>query len=264
MADRKRIIRKVDEDEDDEVTLEAEDVEDSADEDTEPEDDADTPPAPVKKVAAPAARKVVVPPPAAKTGKSVAKPVTAPAKTIAKPGAKPAAKPVAPAKPGAKPAPVVKKPVVHAPVEEPEEDAAPATLTKVKKVEDSQMEILASTLLNTLNNRQTLVITKLDDGKFSISLADAKVMATTSGKLRGKEYWDEVLHPDYVAWQTEWKAMTQAEKAALCKKAKVTWEHQEDPRVDAIKMADAYCRAMGISKYKDEYKERKVREAISA
>jgi translation initiation factor IF-1 len=241
MADRTRIVRKVDEEDDDDMETVAEDeVEAETEDDT--EEEPEEAPAPKKVVAT--TRKVVVPPPAVKPGaKPAAKPVVAAAKKVAVPARKPA------------------RPALE---EEVEEDAVPTTLTKVKKIEESQMEILASTLLNTLNNRQTLVITKLDDGKFTIALADAKVMATTSGKMRGKEYWDEVLHPDYVAWQTEWKAMTQAEKAALCKKAKVTWEHQTDPRVDAIKMADAYCRAMGISKYKAEYKERKAREAISA
>jgi hypothetical protein len=267
MAERTRIIRKnepVEEDPEDEILDESEEVEaeDDAEEEGEAEDEEeieDDVPSP--KIT----RKIVVPPPAAKPGKVVAK---APAaangkKTVAAPAVVKAvpAKAAVPAKKVATPAPTA---IIAKAKPAPVEDEAEEPTFKVKKVETAVLEQMIMGIMEQLNDHQAIQITRVSEDKFTISLADKKATASMEGKLSGAAYWKEVLTTEYVEWQKEWTPLNTAEKAALCKKVKAKFEPTGNVQVDAIKMAAAYCTALGIEKYKPEYQNQKAREAVKA
>lgn len=135
---------------------------------------------------------------------------------------------------------------------------------KVRKVDQQVMDDILQGIFDLIDAGESVMITKVEDGKWTIGPANKKALQVTSGKLSGKAYWDEVCTPEYREWEKEWITLSAAEKAKRCKTAGVTWTHAPDPRVDAINMTEAYRNKLGITKYKPQYESRKAREAIRA
>ena len=159
-------------------------------------------------------------------------------------------------KPPAKP---TKKPVVEEVEEEEDEEPEEPTI-EVRKVETIVAEEVLTGLLDAMDKNQSIVITKLTDNKWQLS--SGAVAVSAGPKLRGQEFWDEVLTPEYQEWHDEWKSLTYAEKKKKAKAMKVEWEEHDDERIDNIRMSAAVLAGLGIEKYNEDYQTRSARARL--
>lgn len=162
-----------------------------------------------------------------------------------------------PPKPAPKPAP---KPVVEEPEEE-EEEEEPAKKIKVQKVEDTVVSSIVLQAMQHMKEGKSLLITSLGNDKYSIVFSDHALPAPSS-KMRGKEYWEAVTSPDYLAWSEEWQNKSYEEKVKFAQKKKISWDSHPNPRVDVIRLTEAVRKALGIEKYKPEYRTRSARASL--
>ena len=219
-----RKVQDVEEDEFEDDDEDLEDDDDDYDEDDDDDEDDDEPePTPARRVT----RKVA--PPVAKTK----------VKVPPKPGAKKAAKPAS--------APAV-------------EDETPQAVA-VKRVDTIVAENVMTGLLDALDEGQSVVITRTGANTWQISSSNA-VAAVAGKKLRGAEYWAEVLTKEYTDYQEMWSELSTPEKKKKAKAAGAKWDTHKDERVELIRISTAYMAKMGIQKYKPEYQKLAAREAI--
>lgn len=166
-----------------------------------------------------------------------------------------------------------RKPVQPAPVEEYEDEEkeefpaakAPVTMPSVRTVNEMIADDVFTQMFQAMQDGTSFIITKLESGKWQITSTNIQAVAVSkaaAGKLTGKAYWDEVCDPKYVEWSQDWGSLTYAERKARCKKAGVTWVEDKNPKMDAMKMTEAYREKLDIQKYKPEYRTIKARAAI--
>lgn len=158
-------------------------------------------------------------------------------------------------------APVAKK---AAPAPEPEDDDEETEpVKKVVKVKPVNAELAGANMLELLagmTDGTSLVITKIADNKWLF--ANEMPKAAKPEGLRGNAYWTEVLDEEYLKWYHEWQSLTHDERIKKAKKAGVTWKEDKDPRVNIMRATDAYRTAMGIEKYKPEFRTRSARARL--
>lgn len=198
------------------------------DDDEEEEEEEEVKPvkktAPISKSPAPAkiTTKIVVPPPPAKTAKKVA-----------------------------------------APVEDEDEEEEVKQPVKVKSVQTTVVEGLFEKLLLGMEDGKTMSIKKVGDDKWHVSLTEPVAAPTgKNAKFAGQEYWREITSDEFNKWQEDWKQLTYAEKVQKATKAGVKWEQHSNPKVDVMRLTEAYRTHMGIEKYKPEYQTRAARQAL--
>jgi len=169
---------------------------------------------------------------------------------------------------GIAPRPVAKLPMVQAkPVpkqlklEKVEEEVAPAKTVKVMKVEETVVASVLMEAMKQLADGKVMIVTNLGNGKFSIGHSDNLPTGATS-KLRGNAYYDAVVSPEYEKWSAEWKTKTYEEKVRFAQKKKITWDEYPNPKVDVIRLTEAVRTALGIEKYRPEYRTRASRAAL--
>jgi hypothetical protein len=247
VEEEEEIVDDVDVEEDDEELTEF--IEDADEEDEEDEEDEPV----VRKAVAPGKKAAPVPAPVV-AKKTV---VAAPAKVVAP---APVVKKVAPPAPVAK----VAKPVVKEVIEDVDDEEDVVEAPKKIKVKPVDATVAGSMMLELMENMEVgkaITITRTADDKWIFGTADA-AKATTANGLRGKPYWLEVLDPSYLAWDVDWRTKTYDEKIKAAKKAGATWKEEKDPRVNILRATEAYRTAMGIEKYKPQYRTRAARAAL--
>jgi len=161
--------------------------------------------------------------------------------------------------------------------DEEEEEPAPKKVTrrrtrKVVKPEPEEPEPVKADvsdldvfygLLESLDEGQTLVISRTGEDTWSVSSASGGVAAGGGlQKLKGKAYYDEVYSSEFVEHHEMWKELTFAEKKAQARKIKAKWEAHEDSRVEVMRVTAAVRAELKIEKYKPEYRTRAARAAI--
>ena len=120
---------------------------------------------------------------------------------------------------------------------------------------------LFEAILGGLSEGQSVTITASED-EWVLSAGGETVAAPKVTLLKGRAYHDEVLAEEFLDWREKWQELTFSEKKAQAKKAKAEWDEHEDPRVEAMRIAAAIREALGIEKYKPEYRTRAARAAI--
>lgn len=153
-----------------------------------------------------------------------------------------------------KSSPAVTKKV--APVEE-ELPAKP----KIKKVDTVVAEDVLTKILEGMEIGKTVAISRTADNRWELALVDGKSFAAT-GKLTGRAFWDEVTSPEFKEWNEMWGQMTFDEKKKAALKAGAKWEPHENPKVEVMRITEAYREHMGVEKYKPQYASRAARAAI--
>lgn len=154
--------------------------------------------------------------------------------------------------------------------EEDDEEEDDESLDDVEEYDDSPRAEFGdgnviSAIFDAMAEGQIAVLKKVDSRTILMTLTveDAGLsVAAGPRKLSGKEYWQEVLDPDYNEWREEWVELTYEEKVARAKKAKVKWEEHENPKVDVMRLTEAYRKHLGVHKYKPEYRSRSARSAV--
>lgn len=70
------------------------------------------------------------------------------------------------------------------------------------------------------------------------------------------------LTDDYKEWTAGWKGLSFEDKVKEAKKNKVTWDEIDDPLANNLRLSMAYTAALGIEKWKPEYKSRVARQQL--
>ena len=145
--------------------------------------------------------------------------------------------------------------------DEDDDDEAPVEKKSIKI--KTANENLIQDLINELAEGKSLLITILGQGKLQVvSQEFVAPKATSSSGLSGKEFWDTVADPGFIEWNSEWKKLTFDEKKAAAKKAGAKWEPHEDEGIEHMRLSSAMRDALGIEKYKPEYRTREQRAAL--
>lgn len=202
-------------------------------------------------------------------GKTVA-PV--PTKTVAAPPKK--ASPVAPTKAVAAPVKAAAKPTktvtatgastatveaVDVGVDPTRRDSLPDNFKRALSTQD----ILD--VLDAMRTGETMVFKKADNDKWHVALSSAPIVINqrhTGNRMSGAAFDLEVQTDEYREWKATWSLLKTDEKMAAAQEAGVVWEEVADPRINQMRMTDAYLIHLGIEKYKEEYRDRKSRDAI--
>jgi len=171
-----------------------------------------------------------------------------------------------------KPAPKVVKPALKSKVVPPPVKAVAKGKPVADELEDEEVkpvgikaapvqvaESILVGLLESLEAGKAIVITKINEKKWQVT--STEVLKST-GKLRGKEYWDKVRNPEYDAWRIAWREKSFEEKKAYAKKLGVKWVTHANPRIEEMHVTQAVREQEGISKYKPEYASRSARAAL--
>ncbi len=152
------------------------------------------------------------------------------------------------------------------------QDAAKIVETGLTTSPDVLMELSMR-----LSEGQSLLMTPTDDGAVIVRVIgispEANLVAvpqTSVGHaLRGDAYDKEVWTEEYYNFikvdagdGKPWANHTNEEKLAAAKSAGVTWEEHADGKINAMRMFDAVTAALGLEKYKPQYKAKAAREAL--
>lgn len=128
-----------------------------------------------------------------------------------------------------------------------------------------------------LQEGQSLLLTPTDDGAVivkAIGMVGTPVnvgepAAPAAAGLRGDAYDKEVWTPEYYNFirvdagdGKPWEKHTTDEKSALAKSAGLTWQEHTDAKITAMNMFNAVIAALGVEKYKPEYKSKSARDAV--
>lgn len=134
--------------------------------------------------------------------------------------------------------------------------------TEVDAVEESAERTFAG-LLAALSEGDALIIKRTAEDTYVISMATREfVTSAPEPKPAGKKVSvSDMLTDEYKEWQAEWSQLTYEEKVAKAEEDGVEWNRHENPRVDNMRLTAAYREALGIEKYKPEYRTRKARAA---
>lgn len=155
--------------------------------------------------------------------------------------------------------------------------ASPSATTLVSQGVTTSPDVLVE-LSNMLAEGQSLLLTPTNDGLVIIkaigTTATAEVAEVHGGKakgdgLKGDAYNREVLTEGYYNFMyvdagdgKPWEKHTPEEKIKLATEAGVEWEKKGEPKVDLMSMFTAVVAALGVEKYKPEYRSKAARDAI--
>jgi len=154
--------------------------------------------------------------------------------------------------------PVQSKPRVASKPSEPEPDEV-ASVEAVDVV-DILSALLAKghhLMLTQVGGKVVITDTAADTGKLVVTPTGRPERAITKAELEKIAISDE--YNEFVAW---WRGMTFEERVMELKKAKVSYEESGNEMVDNMRMMAAWMDAKGISKWKPEYQEKAVRDAL--
>ena len=146
------------------------------------------------------------------------------------------------------------KPTAKSPVE-PES-------VKVQKVDDQIAEGVFSELLEAMAEGQAIIAVRLPGNRWQFVTGDAQTTSDGGVKLKGKEFRNEVNTIEFQEFMEEWGDLTYQEKVKKAKKLKVSWEENDDKRVDNIRLMLAVREKLGIEKYKPDYINKSVRDRL--
>jgi hypothetical protein len=155
-------------------------------------------------------------------------------------------------------------------VDEPEIDEESEVIktkrvTKARKIGTNPIE----DIMSSLRDGEALMLKKVGINSYQLSVIPNDIIVSKTGfqylkkGITGKQYWDEVLNPEFIEWSKNWNAMTYSEKLKYTKSKKIVWEPVPDnPRLDVMRMTEAVRKAENIEKYKPEYKKRSARSKV--
>lgn len=123
-------------------------------------------------------------------------------------------------------------------------------------------------IMAAMRDGEAVMIKREGSSSYSVSVIPNDIIVSKTGfqylkkGITGKQYWREVLNPDFEVWSKKWTAMTYSEKIAYAEKHKISWEHIEDERLNVMRLTEAVRKAEHIEKYKEEYRKRSARNKI--
>jgi hypothetical protein len=147
----------------------------------------------------------------------------------------------------------------------PPSEPVPAKQLKAKKVGFNPIE----DIMNAMRSGEAVMIKREGTNSYQVSVVPNDIIVSKTGfkylkkGITGKQYWNEVLNPEFEVWSKKWNSMTYTEKLAYATKLGVTWRRSEtNERLDVMNMSEAVRKAENIDKYKPEYKKRSARAKV--
>jgi len=124
-------------------------------------------------------------------------------------------------------------------------------------------------IMNAMRSGEAVMIKREGTNSYQVSVVPNDIIVSKTGfkylkkGITGKQYWQEVLNPEFEVWSKKWNSMTYTEKLAYATKLGVTWRRSEsNERLDVMNMSEAVRKAECIDKYKPEYKKRSARAKV--
>lgn len=150
-------------------------------------------------------------------------------------------------------------------IEEEPEVIKTKRVTKARKIGTNPIE----DIMSSLRDGEALMLKKEGINSYQISVIPNDIIISKTGfqylkkGLTGRQYWDEVLNPEFAVWSKKWNAMTYSEKLKYTKSKKIVWEPVPDnQKLDVMRMTEAVRKAENIEKYKPEYMKRSARSKV--
>jgi hypothetical protein len=138
-------------------------------------------------------------------------------------------------------------------------------VTKAKKTGVNPIE----DIMKAMREGEAVMIKCLGVNTYQVSVIPNDIIVSKTGfqylkkGITGRQYWLEVLNPEFEEWSKKWNAMTYSEKLKYAKSKKIKWESVPDnPKLDVMRMSEAVRKAENIEKYKPEYMKRSARSKI--
>lgn len=97
-----------------------------------------------------------------------------------------------------------------------------------------------------------------------------KSAGSAEGKKKGRrkrlmswDDWNETVYtPEFLEHAEMWSALTFEEKVAEAEAEDIEWDRHPTPRVDNMRLTQAYREQMEITKFNEGYEDKKVRDAL--
>lgn len=123
-------------------------------------------------------------------------------------------------------------------------------------------------IIEVLRKGEALMIRKDGISSYIVSIVPNEVIVSKTFNnilkkgIIGKQYWEEVLSPEFTEWISKWNAMTVTEKYEYAEKHAIVWKHSDEQKIDIMSLTEAARAAAGVQKYKPEYQSRQARARI--
>lgn len=123
-------------------------------------------------------------------------------------------------------------------------------------------------IMEEMRSGEAVMIKKDGLSSYTVSIIPNDILVSKTGYkylkkgLSGKQYWDEVLNPEFPVWSAKWGSMTYDEKLAYAIKNKIVWNKTEDARLNVMLLTEAVRKSLNIEKYKPEYRKRSARAKV--
>lgn len=123
-------------------------------------------------------------------------------------------------------------------------------------------------IMEALRKGEAIMVKKEGVSSYAVSIIPNEVIVskTFNNILKrgviGKQYWEEVLNPEFTDWIAKWNAMTTTEKYDYAGEHKIEWKHAENQKLDIMNLTEAARLISGVQKYKPEYQSRQARARI--
>jgi hypothetical protein len=136
---------------------------------------------------------------------------------------------------------------------------------KIKKTGVNPIE----DIMLALRQGETVSVMREGLNSYSVAIVPSEIIISKAGfqrmkrGLTGKQYWEEVLNPEFEQWIKRWGTLTYSEKLSYAVTHKIEWVRVEDnERMDVMHLTEAVRKAENIEKYKPEYRKRTARNKI--
>lgn len=136
---------------------------------------------------------------------------------------------------------------------------------KAKKIGVNPIE----DIMTAMRSGEAVMIKREGSSTYTVSLIPNDILISKVGfrylkrGISGKQYWEEVLNPEFVDWSKKWSTMTYSEKIAYAEKNGITWNRKLDnEKYDVMMLTDAVRKFNHIEKYKEQYRKRAARAKV--
>jgi len=143
-------------------------------------------------------------------------------------------------------------------------EPVPSKKFKARKVGVNPIE----DIMNAMRSGEAIMVKREGVNSYQVSVVPNDIIVSKTGfkylkkGITGRQYWEEVLNPEFAIWSKKWNSMTYTEKVAYATKLGVAWRHTDNERMDVMLMSEAVRKAEHIDKYKPEYMKRSARAKV--
>ena len=151
-----------------------------------------------------------------------------------------------------------------------EEEVKPEPVVVARKLKAKKIGVNPiEDIMTAMRSGEAVMIKREGSSTYSVSLVPNDIIVSKVGYkylkkgISGRQYWDEVLNPEFVEWSKKWNTMTYSEKLEYAEKNGIVWNRKPDnEKYDVMMLTDAVRKFNNIEKYKEQYRKRSARAKV--